>query len=1261
LGFKLIFFDQQLVLIPGCNSSITTTPPHTYTISGTYQPLDALTSLNGTSPNGTWILTVYDVATGDGGAIEGWGLEISTPAITTTYYADKDGDGYGDPLASVELGCTPTTGFVPDNTDCDDTDPDINPGATEVCDGLDNNCNGQIDEGNTCCPTGGILFVNHNATGSINGSSWADAFTNLQSALNSTCPDITQIWVAAGTYKPTSGTDRTISFHMKDGVAIYGGFAGTETLLSQRDWQTNVTTLSGDIGTIDDNTDNSNSVVLADGGIGASAILDGFTVTGAEGGTFSGGIAVGGASPVISNCLITGNSSNYCGGGLMSYAASPVVSNCIFLENYSTNFGGGIFNAFGGEPFVTNCSFINNQAAFTGGGGIYHQDVVMTITNCTFSGNSGEALHCNTAANVSNCIFWGNTDFVYNATVAIENCIVQGGYSQCIDCPGGDGNVDPLFVDLANGDLRLQPCSPAINAGTNTGAPATDLDGNARPFNPYSFGSAVVDMGAYEYSSPVDFCNTCEVVALAGSLSKNPDSEGVCVGSNVSATLIPGSGGNGVDSLAYRTKTGSSTWSAWSDYASGTNIPTTGKTAVEVHTLRKSFCTNSDLAMVSWMVEQTPAPGTLAKSPDQAIVCKGENVSATLTAGNGGNGVDENEYRTNDGSGWTDWVDYTPATDISTSGLSQVEIRTRRMSDYCEPSAYSTVSWNTQALPVAQAGADAAIAEYETYLLQNASAENYSNLEWSTSGNGTFDDATNLNAVYTPGNLDISAGQAELCLEAIPESPCLVSDSDCMLLTVMRRPTLVITSPADLDLLYSNPSMMAGTAGDADNDLNLVEVNVNGGGWLTATGTSNWTINLDLSIGLNTIEARAKDDYGLYSDIEEIEVTLSGQVITIPQGWSAISSYLTPHNPALEILLQEVNIPGSITIMLGKNGIFWPEPGVNTIGDWNVFEGYKVKYQNAVELTVYGDQLNDNSITLGAGFQIIPVLSNVPSPISAIFTNPVSDVKYIFDIDNGLIYWPLGGISTLTTLIPGKGYIANFNRSVTLNFPDYSALKTGIIPDNTEPGMNGPWALTRTGDVHFVAVSSEAVNKIENADFIGAFDSFGNCIGYVEVDGRGENYLLSVYGNDATTDAKDGAAQSEPISFRSFNSFTNTETELIAGFDTNFPDSDGVYISGGQSAIISFKESSTGIGEAGLAGKVQIYPNPAKDVVNIETKGFRTLQGFGTLMTTDGKLVKTFTITGNQTQCNVHDLQPGVYMLRIENAENVVVKRLVIQ
>jgi len=77
--------------------------------------------------------------------------------------------------------------------------------------------------------------------------------------------------------------------------------------------------------------------------------------------------------------------------------------------------------------------------------------------------------------------------------------------------------------------------------------------------------------------------------------------------------------------------------------------------------------------------------------------------------------------------------------------------------------------------------------------------------------------------------------------------------------------------------------------------------------------------------------------------------------------------------------------------------------------------------------------------------------------------------------------------------------------------------------------------------------------------------------------------------------------------------------------------------------------------------EVSVYPNPAKDEVNITLKGFRTLEGFGTLLTTDGKTVKTFTISESETQLSVQDLKPGVYILKIENNENVVVKRLVIQ
>ena len=88
------------------------------------------------------------------------------------------------------------------------------------------------------CP-GSILYVNDDAGGNDNGTSWANAFNDLQEALSlaASCPDVTEIWVAEGTYKPTSGTDRNISFSMQNGVAIYGGFPNTgNPTFADRDW-----------------------------------------------------------------------------------------------------------------------------------------------------------------------------------------------------------------------------------------------------------------------------------------------------------------------------------------------------------------------------------------------------------------------------------------------------------------------------------------------------------------------------------------------------------------------------------------------------------------------------------------------------------------------------------------------------------------------------------------------------------------------------------------------------------------------------------------------------------------------------------------------------------------------------------------------------------------------------------------------------------------------------------------------------------------
>jgi hypothetical protein len=148
-----------------------------------------------------------------------------------------------------------------------------------------------------------VRYVKPTASGTGDGSSWTNASGNLQAMINASGSG-DEVWVAAGTYKPTSGTDRSISFSMKNGVAIYGGFNGTETQLSQRNWRTNVTTLSGDIGISGNNSDNSYSVI-ANEGIN-SAIFDGFTVTQANstpptGDLNGGGIYNVGSSPTIRN------------------------------------------------------------------------------------------------------------------------------------------------------------------------------------------------------------------------------------------------------------------------------------------------------------------------------------------------------------------------------------------------------------------------------------------------------------------------------------------------------------------------------------------------------------------------------------------------------------------------------------------------------------------------------------------------------------------------------------------------------------------------------------------------------------------------------------------------------------------------------------------------------------------------------------------------------------------------------------------------
>ena len=118
-------------------------------------------------------------------------------------------------------------------------------------------------------------YVDADASGAGDGSSWADAWPSLASAL-AAVPSGSEVWVAEGTYKPTTGTDRKARFVLPSRAKLYGGFSGAETKRSERDWIKHRTVLSGEIGNQSSQTDNSPMLVLGAKG----AVLDGFVLTG---------------------------------------------------------------------------------------------------------------------------------------------------------------------------------------------------------------------------------------------------------------------------------------------------------------------------------------------------------------------------------------------------------------------------------------------------------------------------------------------------------------------------------------------------------------------------------------------------------------------------------------------------------------------------------------------------------------------------------------------------------------------------------------------------------------------------------------------------------------------------------------------------------------------------------------------------------------------------------------------------------------------
>ena len=352
-------------------------------------------------------------------------------------------------------------------------------------------------------PASAQIFVNATSPcqTNCNGSSWALAYSDLQEALQ-TADGVQEIWVAKGTYIPHT-TDREVAFVLNDGIQLYGGFAGTESSLENRDLENNPTILSGDLAGDDgpgfENIGENAYTIIYTQKVSANTIVDGFIIKGGHADNSASSSpqhrsgagwyndipwgTYGHSSPTIRNCTFESNIAQFSGGALFNSGSVgqsyTSIFNCTFKNNRA-EIGGAIYNEGNNgiaNPEIVNCQFIENHAVQTGGAmynfALNEGDVTPRVVNTVFSNNTAHSaagfyslvITGTSFSSLTNCTFYGNYAGIGGALYL--NTSASGFCEATITNTifwGSDSEFDPFFHYSGDGTPRIYLFNSIVDA-----------------------------------------------------------------------------------------------------------------------------------------------------------------------------------------------------------------------------------------------------------------------------------------------------------------------------------------------------------------------------------------------------------------------------------------------------------------------------------------------------------------------------------------------------------------------------------------------------------------------------------------------------------------------------------------------------------------------------------------------------------------------------------------------------------------------------
>jgi hypothetical protein len=331
---------------------------------------------------------------------------------------------------------------------------------------------------------------------------------------------------------------------------------------------------------------------------------------------------------------------------------------------------------------------------------------------------------------------------------------------------------------------------------------------------------------------------------------------------------------------------------------------------------------------------------------------------------------------------------------------------------------------------------------------------------------------------------------------------------------------------------------------------------------------------------------------------------------------------------------------------------------MNTIGDWNDRNGYKIKVTENVNLSFSGYDMVDHTLALDAGWNLIPVISSSNVSADALFGSLGNNLIIAKEVAGSHVYWPGEGVESLENLNPGKSYLVKMEAPATITFPQ---AKTNLVKTTLRESSklkSTSWeSCIPTGNSHVISIPATALGDplIQPGDFILAYTSTGICAGQIELTDLSQNYALVLFGDDSLTSMEDGFFAAGEIHLRLYSTYTSWEWGFEVIYDDLFPD-DGQFVNEGLSKV-GIMWVITGI-EENQGAAVQISPNPASEKTTIS--GIEKWPVNIQIVDVKGQQVISINNL-NRNEVDVSGLKDGLYFIRITSNDWSVVRKLVVK